>query len=306
MPPFHLPTSLRNADVQIFTTYDDSTGATFATYNLPKGKSSIYIYALSAGGGGGGGFTRAAAAAGGGGGGGGTGGLATLLIPACFVPDTLFIRVGVGGAGGAAGVAGSTGRESLISIYPTSTVAVSNYLLRASNGGGGGGGAGTGAAAGAAGTAAATSSVGGSNLTGNGIANFFAGQAGTAGGAASNTPGTANTFPTTGINVMGGTGGGGVLNTDQAGGAITAVTSSYISENRPQGALAGSNSGPGGFSLNNGLFYYPGLGGASSNAGVGGNGGNGGFGCGGGGGGAGTTGGTGGRGGDGLVVIIAW
>jgi hypothetical protein len=54
------------------------------------------------------------------------------------------------------------------------------------------------------------------------------------------------------------------------------------------------------------MFNYPGMGGGSSNAGVGGNGGDGGFGCGGGGGGGGTTGGTGGTGGAGLVVMIAW
>ena len=58
--------------------------------------------------------------------------------------------------------------------------------------------------------------------------------------------------------------------------------------------------------LGNYFWNYAGVGGSSSNTGVGGAGGYGSYGCGGGGGGGGTTGGRGGDGGPGLVIMIAW
>jgi hypothetical protein len=105
---------------------------------------------------------------------------------------------------------------------------------------------------------------------------------------------------------MGGSGGAGTTAADFAGGIITAITNSYLSEIRSAGAAAGSFDGPSGFLSRNPFFSFAGLGGGASNAGIGGNGGNAAPGSGGGGGGGGTTGGVGGRGGDGIVIITCW
>ena len=118
--------------------------------------------------------------------------------------------------------------------------------------------------------------------------------------------GPPTSIATTSILTQGGAGGAGTTSADFAGGIITAITSSYLSEIRPQGAAAGSNNGSGGFLHRAPFFSFAGLGGSSSNAGVGGLGGNGGRGSGGGGGGAGTTGGRGGDGGGGIVIMTCW
>lgn len=304
MPPFHLPTNLGKADVQVFSNHANSTNdADYATYMKPKGKTMLYIYVAAAGGGGGGGFTGIAGSARGGGGGGGSGGVSTLLIPLSLLPDNLIVAPGQAGVGVSTGT-GGTGETAWVSISPLYSTTAANLLLRVS--GGSGGVSGTATAGGGGGAAGGALSIANNILAGMGLYNSLAAQAATAGGAHTGAVGVAQTIPTNGINVMGGTGGGGVTAADFAGGLITGVSSSFISEGRSQNAPAGSNNGAGGFSLPNYLFHYPGMGGGSSNAGVGGSGGNAGYGSGGGGGGGGTTGGRGGDGGSGLVVMIAW
>lgn len=293
-----------NADIQVFTAHGTASTGVIQSYLVPRGKSTLFIYCLSAGGGGGGGFSGAAGTARGGGGGGASGGFSTLLINANLLPRQLYVYVERGGTGGAAGSGGNgTNVGSHVTIAP-SLATVTNYVLTSPLANASG--AGSASAGGTGGAALAASAITSCPLAGLGLFSSFGGQNGTAGGAHTGLAGTAISLPTTGINVMGGTGGGGTTSADFAGGAITAVSNSYISESRPEAATAGSIGGSGGFKLKDLMFNYPGLGGGSSNTGVGGDGGNGGFGCGGGGGGGGTTGGRGGNGGSGLVVMIAW
>lgn len=298
---FNLPTAFANSDVQVFSQGGGTAAQSKFMYNIPRGKTMLFMYALGGGGGGGGGFTGTAGTARGGGGGGGSSSVATLIIPIRFLPDTLHLEVGTAGIGGAAGAAGTAGTSSSINIYPTQTS--SNTLLLSFNGNGGG--AGTAAAAGTAGSGSASPTIGNNALAGLGLWNAIPGQNGTAGGAHTGASGVAISFPTTGINVMGGGGGGGTTTTDYQGSDHSSIAGSYISEQRPRGAQFGDGTS-GNFQLPKLFYNYSGCGGGSSNTGVGGNGGYGGFGSGGGGGGAGTTGGRGGDGGPGLVVMIAW
>ena len=292
------------ADVQVFIGMEPSNNI-WRTYNVPRGKSMLFIYSCAGGGGGAGGASGAAGTARGGGGGGPSNTVTTLMVPLSLVPSILFIAVGGGGIGGAADTAGGRGAATTVAVAPNFTAtntllttfgtAATNPALP-----------GTSSAGGAGGFSTSASIISNMPLAGLGLWQTIAGQVGTNGGAHTGAAGGAQSLPTSGANVMGGTGGGGVTATDQAGGLITGVTSSLISEGRPINAPAGSNNGSGGFNLNNLFFSYPGLGGGSSNAGTGGAGGNGGYGCGGGGGGAGVTGGRGGDGGPGVVVMIAW
>lgn len=262
---------------------------------------------MGAGAGGGGGFTRAAAAAGGGGGGGGSGGLTKVTIPLLLVPDILYVQAGLGGRGVASGGgAAGNGLNSFVCVYPntdvTNTYATSGSVVAT------GGGTGTGAAVGSAGAGSTVGTIGQCVLAGIGSWSTFVGQAGGAGGAVAGAIGTPVALPVTGLLCMGAPGGAGTTNADFAGGIITGLTggTSLISDSRPQGAAAGSNDGSGGWQMPKPFFNYCGLGGSSSNAGIGGNGGPGGPGSGGGGGGAGTTGGRGGDGGPGIVWILCW
>lgn len=306
---FNLPTNSGKADIQVFTSHVKNGDASLQTYKKPRGKSMLYIYAVGSGGGGGGGFTGVAGSARGGGGGGGSGAQSTLLVPMHLIPNELYLMVHNGGAGGAVGSAGGAGVPSYVWIPMGSGANIpTNTLINGgiSGGGGGGGAAGSASAGGTGGTAASVATIATMPLAGLGLYNVLAGQAGTNGGAHTGAAGTNISLPVTGLTVMGGTGGAGTTSADFAGGAITAVSDSLISESRPINAAAGSNNGSGGYTAPSIFWDFCGLGGGSSNTGVGGDGGNGSYGCGGGGGGGGTTGGRGGNGGSGLVVMIAW
>lgn len=302
-------------DVQVYIgiTPVGSVGNYWQCWTKPNGVSMVHIFALSSGSGGGGGFSRAAGNPGGGGGGGASGGQSSLLIPAMMLPDQLFMYVPNGGAGVTSG-AGTAGEVTYVAMYPASTgLVTTNMVLAAASGTGGGGGTGTAGAVGSAGSAAGASTLAAGPFAGPGFTQFLAGQSGTAGGAVAGAAGGALTIVATGLRCTGGTGGGGTTNADFAGGGVTAITNSYLSANRPIAAAAGSNPGSSGYASafqywpsSMPFFFWGGLGGGSSNTGVGGPGGKGGFGGGGGGGGAGTTGGRGGDGGSGVVVITCW
>jgi len=303
MPPFHLPTNLGNADVQIFTCANNNN-FNLSTYFVPRGKSMLYIYAVGSGGGGGGGFTGAAASARGGGGGGASGVITTLLVPTCLLPTILYVRVHTGGAGGLVGTGNAlSGNASEVYLTNGTTIATIEKLLTANGGNAGNNGSAT--AGGTGGSLVSANTAANMPLCGAGVFNSIISQSGSNGGAHTGNPGVTLTVPTSGANVMGGTGGGGVTGTGFAGGLISGSAGSLITQSIPTTAGIGGH-GSGGFSLPNLMYHFPGLGGGSSNAGVGGDGGNGGYGCGGGGGGGGTTGGRGGDGGSGLVVMIAW
>lgn len=315
----HIPLASPHADIQIFDAFNAANsngtfvGNPWSQWTKPRGRSMCHILCISGGGGGGGGFTAAAAAARGGGGGGGSGSVTNIVLPLVFLPDQLFIQIGQGGLGKASGDGGlvpSDGFPSRVSLYPhdSGTVPTNIFCLGGSDVGGlaAQGASGTSIAAGTAGTGGVAPTIAEMPLAGLGFFTTIAGQNGTAGGAQTGAVGAPQPIPFTGIVTMGGTGGGGVTATGFAGGLITptAITT-LISTYRPGNAGVGEG-GPGGVNIWKPFFSFPGMGGGSGNAVVGGNGGNGIYGSGGGGGGGGTTGGRGGAGGHGLVVIICW
>lgn len=301
----HLPTDTGASEVQIFNQPATVTNVQWQTYMKPRGKTMLSILCIGGGGGGGGGFTGIAASARGGGGSGGSSAVTRVIIPFYFLPEVLYVQVGAGGqgVGSGGGVAGS-GVLSQVAVSPnngaTNTIAVSGAVAAV------GGGTGTAAAVGAAGTAGTIAAISAMPLAGLGNYQFIAGQIGVAGGAVAGAVGTAQSIPTTSVLTTGGTGGAGTTSADFAGGLWTAISSSYLSEQRPATPAAGSFSGSGGFNLWKPFFSFAGTGGSSSNTTAGGGGGNGGYGSGGGGGGGGTTGGQGGDGGSGLVIMTAW
>lgn len=298
------PSPAGPVDVKIFTTVATASNVQFNTWTKPKNKSFAWIYCVGGGGGGGGGFSAAAAAARGGGGGGGSSAQMTLLIPTLYLPDTLYLQVGAGGGGVASGT-GGVGLQSQVHIWPNNSTAA-NTLCSTSGSTTPGGGTGTGAAVGSAGGAGSAAAIANCPLAAMGNFQFIAGQAGLAGGAVAGAVGTAAVIPVNGSRTMGGGGGAGTTSADFAGSGVTTIANSILSDMRPIAAAAGSNTGSSGYQLWKPFWSWSGMGGASSNAGVGGAGGHGGFGSGGGGGGGGTTGGIGGNGGNGLIVIACW
>lgn len=264
------------------------TTTSWRTWEKPRGISMIHITCFGAGGGGGGGNSTNQQ----GGGGGGSGGQTTLLIPAHVLPDVLYISPGRGGVGAINFAGGGTaGTASYVSIAP-SIAAI--YTVCFANGGNGSTSAGSGAAA-----VVATQA----NALMSSLGQFFAlaGQSGTGSD-------SSITYPTTGLLVSGGAGGGrgGSLGSP-AGGSITAPTQTSI---RFFSTVPGGNPGSSGISLFQPLLSTGGAGGngaGSSGSGICGSGGNGGFGSGGGG--VGNAGGiiqagkNAGNGGDGLVII---
>jgi hypothetical protein len=299
----------QNGYIDYFFAESSKLGDNWRTWEKPRGISMIDITCIGAGGGGRSGYCRNTSTRSGGAGG-GSGGFSRLLIPAVFLPDVLYVFVGLGGAGGATAtvigiaIAGSSGIGSFVSVAP-STAAI--YTTCYANGGGGA--SDTSVSGNTAGTAAAVATQTSALMSGLGIFTALAGQTGAAG---TQVAGTALSYPTTGLLLSGGAaGGGGQIN---LGGNITAPTQASFSliPTRNGGGSA-STAGPGadGISLFQPLMSIGGAGGGASSSitsgvGNGGRGGNGGLGCGGGGGGAGpnTTGsGAGGNGGDGLVII---
>ena len=284
---FHLPLNPNS-----FQSFDHVGAGRWHSFVKPLGAKLYTFVLIGAGGGGGAGFTRAAGAAGGGGGGGGSGAVSTLMIPADFVPDEIFIQPGLGGNPGVAG--GFT----YVSLVPTIGVPTATQLALEARGGGTGG-PGSATAVGAAGAAGVATLPAGTLLSKFGSYISTVGQVGVAGGAVAGAVGVSVT--PTGMPVTGGAGGAGTTSGSFVGGAIQAVVG--INPNVPGGNAGIDPNGADGFSNSNPFFFTGGSGGAASSAIVGGKGGNGAIGSGGGGGGAGTTGGVGGMGGHGVVFL---
>ena len=219
-------------DVQQFMGVSSATASTGAggqqwqTWRKPRGAK--FVYMLAVGGGASGGTGTNTATTSGGGGGGGSGAQSTLLIPAMFVPDVLYILCGMGGrpaATIATATAGVGGTVTYISAEPFETVVPLTNSVFLLAGGGGGGTAASVTVAGGAGAAGGAGTIATAPLAGKGQYFFLAGQAGTTGG--NGTAGTAGgtlTIPATGLMVMGGTGGGGKTATVfGTGGPITSA-----------------------------------------------------------------------------------
>jgi hypothetical protein len=265
-----------------------------------KPRSCNFVYITVIGGGGGGGSSSNVSGNGGGGGGGGSSSITHILIPSTLLPDTLYIQVGLGGAGGTAGGDGSSGGQSYVSIRPS--ISFIDTIIRTSDAPPLGGNGGT--------TFTQTSG----NLSSLGIWKSIGGDAGGAGGFASN--GSTKTALANSP-LCGGGGGAGKSASNFAGGSILA---GGVLGRVAGGSGGGGNGGKGLITITPNLLTYSstefpfattGGSGGGSNTTIGGGGGNGGageIGSGGGGSGAidGGTGRVGGKGGDGIVIITSF
>ena len=295
------------ANIKVFTPGSTSH---WQTWNKPVGCTFVYI--LACGGGGAGGKNTGANQTVGAGGG-GSGLLGRAIFPGFMLPDTLYFRIGNGGATTTVAGTGNSGTETAVSVATDSTAVASNILLRCQGGSGGGGAATNTAGAGGA-TVTSTNQI----LSALGFWQI-ASRNGTAGAAASNGSGTALTVQGGGLIVMGGTGGG---NGTGSGGNITVITefktwvamSGGAVRTNGQSAINNTTLLLNALTSNQPIVFQGGTGGGGTNvAGAGsaaGNGGAGSWGCGGGGGGnsninSGVSG-NGGAGGDGFAIVIAF
>lgn len=292
----YAPIAHTHGDVQTFT-----GSASWQTWTKPANARMVFITAVGAGAGGGGGFGASAGSARGGGGGGGSAASTRLVIPASLLPDTLYVLAPVGGAGVSSGTGGQ-GALAYVSTTQDSNV-TSNIVVASGGSAAGGGTSGSGVGPGNLGSAGIAASV--TNMPRGELGSWrsIGGTTGGRGGSQAGANGQALMIPSTGPCTTGGTGGGGTTSGNFAGGAITAITGSTISDGRPTGSgsngtLLGPSSAP--------FFSFGGLGGAANNSSAGGAGGTGAYGSGGGGGGGGTTGGRGGDGGPGFVQIVSF
>ncbi len=293
-----------------FTFVGDAVSAatSWKALAIPPQYTMAHFFVLGGGGASGNGAVGANSTAAGGGGG-GSAGQTSLFIPTRFLPDTIYISAGYGG-----NAANGSGLVSRVAIQPDVAV---NHQIAIANGGGGGGNA-AGATAGAAGAAGAAATLALMPLSARGVSTLLIGQTGIIGGVA--VAGAAQTLPTTGLLVTGGTGGGGLPAAATAGtngGAFTVPAGGFFPANvGGAGSAVAANpplEGSHGVRGFNGLdYYYGGTGGGSTHGTatggglVGARGGDGAYGCGGGGGGGALTGstqGSFGRGGAGLVVV---
>jgi len=306
------------ADIQYFSGPATTTLRQWQTWRKPRGARWIHLLGVGGGGGGGTGFTTGA---GGGGCGGSSGGQTTVMIPAMFVPDTLYIQAGAGGAGAPAGSGATLGTAGLITyvcLVPYSTISPAGTLLLA-NGGAVGAAVPTATFGGTAPAAVAAATIAGMCLAGRGFYTLLAGHAGIA-GANAGANGGGMSVPTTGLMVTGGTGGGGgsAGATGGTGGEIFPISNMLgtdffalpVPGTGAFGSTPATSAGSGVVSRNF-LFNFGGTGGGGGTndaAGVASAGGDGAPGCGGGG--AGCTGSgavsipRGGNGGPGFVYII--
>jgi hypothetical protein len=305
-------------DIQRFYGDVGTTLVQWKTWTKPRGAKFVYMIGVGGASSGGNGTNTATSS--GGGAGGGSGAQSNLFIPAQFLPDVLYIQAGNGGkqpatlVSAAAGVAGTI---TYVAFEPNTTLAAQLTVLFASPG------TATGAAqaagiGGTGGTAAVIATIANMPLAGRGHYQFFAGQSGSAGGSNVGAPGVAQTYPTTGLMVMGGAGGagsgGGVV---AAGGAITGVGFGDNYPTIPGGlapVISSTPGGPGaGGTMLKPFLYTGGTGGGNSTLNVGitaGAGGNGAPGCGGGGAGGSNSStptlARPGDGGPGFVIIMSW
>jgi hypothetical protein len=261
---FNFPSNFKG-DVQIFHANNQST-INFQQWIKPRATTMTYFFLLGGGGGGGGGHQKPQNTNGGGGGGGGSGGITRLIMPSFFLPDSLYIQVGVGGLGGAPSTAGGAGTTSHVLFSPLA-YAAQNALISSEDGAAGGGGAGLVGAAGSGGSGAGAPAAPVQSLLGAFAA--ITGQAGGAGGAQTGAVGTSITAWSI-RPVSSGAGGAGVQANaslfDFDGGSITAVAAfNFPKINFPTdvgavargGAALFPKDGDSGVNFIDGPFYSP-------------------------------------------------
>ena len=211
-----------------------ATTDSISTWKKPNGCKYIYMFIVGSGGGGGRPVNDASIR---GGGGGGSGNTATLLIPACFIPDILYLKPGKGGAGAStAGTSGTAGSTTYVSALPTITT---NPIFSMAGGNGGslnstGGGGGN-------------SPTKGFWSVGAVFPLFNTGINGSAGASATNGSGT-NLIPNNSIISSGGSGGG---NGTGSGGNITSGNGMFTTLIGGTGTTGGN--GINGLSMNDDL-----------------------------------------------------
>lgn len=283
------------------------------TWRKPRGVKNVYM--IGVGGGSSGAVGTNVAATNVGGAGGGSGGQTCVWIPAFFVPDTLYVQCGAGGKHPTtlwSGAPQHGGGPTYVAIEPSTTVTTNMTLLLAHGG----------VTAAVSGGTLAT--IAGMPLAARGYYTLFAGHPGTAGGAVGNGNGGNQTFPVSGVMVMGGSGGGGGGSaTGGVGGALSVPVGSPYNDfflfTYPGGTAATGSTPAGagypGAIMRNFIMNYGGMGGGgagSASGAIAGAGGNGAPGSGGGGSGGSTTvAGAStlarpGNGGDGFVIILSW
>jgi len=305
----HLPKSqlIPRFDVFYAAQSAGTTTDSWQTWSKPRGVSFVYGLILGAGGGGG----RPTAGANPGAGGGASGGIGTFLCQASLLPDTLYIRPGIGGAGGATdGANGSSGDTSYIVTSPVNNPSTAfEAVLVTAQGSGGGNQSTTG------GVNTGTTPVF-SNQLQFAITNALVGVNGSPGGNATSN-GSSATWGASGIGPTCHGGGGGGGNAVTTGGGITITGGAGVG---PFATIASAQgAGATGYGYNrrldqlgprgNSFFAFTGgKAGGGSNVANGGSGGHAAYACGGGAGGgslSGTTG-NGGNGGDALIILLAW
>ena len=267
------------------------------TWNKPQGITMVSFFVVGGGGGGGAGGNAGVTVGVTGGGGGGGGAVTKLIIPAIFIPESLFINVGAGG------VSSTAGGASFIDVAGGTNVFTTRIVF---SDGGTQGGVG-GAAAGTAGPGGAASTTASAIYHNLGIFTSIAGGSGTAGAGT----GTAGIPLTTNL-TSGGSGGAGRNSQFGLGTPGTITGNETILPTLSPGDRAVTLDGQSGVYSLAPFQSYGGIGayGGVRTAGIiGGRGGNGVYGSGGGGGGSSTSaasGGAGGTGGDGFVIITCF
>jgi len=271
---FNIPNSQDNTSIF----YAD--GSAWQTWRKPRKCNYVWMMAIGGGGGGSSSFGGSVSTSG------GSGAVTRALFNSSYLPDILYIQVGLGGVGAIGSnsvVAGNAGNRSWVSIGSTTT---STSVVMGSGS----------AAATAGGTGESTfNSNVGSFVN---LANFISTQGVTQ-------PGTGDITPLTSQITSPGGSQNGV--TTASGTSILSTSISPLIQGGASVVSGTGNKGADGYTSWKPFFSTGGAGGGGSQNGVGGAGGDGGIGSGGGYGGAGTTsGGNGGKGGDGLVIIITF
>jgi hypothetical protein len=299
----------QGGNIDYFPGVSNTDGGSWVAWEKPMGINMVRITCIAGGGGGGSGFSSATNTTRGGGGAGGSSAISIVTIPAYVLPDLLYISSGIGGAGGAENPAtanlGNNGIRSYVCIAQDIGVI---YRVCYTDSGKAGttppDGVPTGGTGGNGGTVATVTDM---LLASYGISNFIGGQAGAPGAASIVTPALL-TYPTTGLLLSGGSGGGSGQSISPS--TITAPTQTvyniFSTLTSPSGSTRPGQSGR---EIYQPLLSTGGTGGTgSTSAAAGGSAGAGAFGSGGGGGGGGPSAGAGGggKGGDGLVIIHSW
>lgn len=294
----------------VFTSSSVGTGNKRVAWNKPPGIIGLNILCIGGGGSGGSGYTFNDASVKHGGGGGSSGTITSVSILSRFLPETLYITVGRGGARNTVGVSlnGNNGTNTIVSIAEDTTTDYYNVAI--AFGGNFGEGYGSGQSGGAAVTAPTITNM---PIASCGIYSMIGGKGGETGG--TGTGARSPLYTLQGSILSGGQGGGSAASgigssTLYAPGGVMVNQNINDSIRLPVISSSQDLADGNGTTLFKPIFCsFGGDGGWSSDTGASYDAGNGGIGCGGGGSGSSLIPyayGQSGAGGDGLVIISCW